>query len=306
MNILILKLGATGDVVRTTPLLRRLEGAVTWITAAKNVALLQGLERPVHCVSWEQRHQVADADYDLVIVLEDDRGSSAFAQTLRSGQRFGAYLDTDGAVRYTPDSRAWFDLSLISAFGKDRADILKLRNRKTYQEMIFEGLGLSFGGETYLTPEPVETGLSGDVAIAPEAGAVWPMKRWAYYDQLKQELEAKGLVVNVLQKRSTLLEHLCDVRNHRCLVSGDSLPMHLALGTGTRCVTLFNCTSPWEICEYGLQRKIVSPLLEEFFYKRGYDDRATKAISLEEVFNAVTSQLEMARKGERRFQSVPR
>ena len=68
--------------------------------------------------------------------------------------------------------------------------------------------------------------------------------------------------------------------------------MHFALGTGTRCVTLFNCTSPWEIYDYGIQTKIVSPLLEEFFYKRGYDERAVTAISVDEVFNAVMSQLE--------------
>jgi hypothetical protein len=68
--------------------------------------------------------------------------------------------------------------------------------------------------------------------------------------------------------------------------------MHFALGTGTRCVTLFTCTSPWEIYDYGVQRKIVSPLLEEFFYKRGYNERATTAISVDEVLNAVMTQLE--------------
>ena len=84
----------------------------------------------------------------------------------------------------------------------------------------------------------------------------------------------QGLMVNRAPQRSSLLEHLCDVQNHRCLVSGDSLPMHFALGTGTRCVSLFTCTSPWEIYDYGIQKKIVSPLLEEFFYKRGYDERS--------------------------------
>ena len=70
--------------------------------------------------------------------------------------------------------------------------------------------------------------------------------------------------------------------------------MHLALGTATRCVTLFNCTSPWEIHDYGIQTKIVSPLLEEFFYKRGYDNRATTAITVDEVETAVVTQLEAA------------
>ena len=97
----------------------------------------------------------------------------------------------------------------------------------------------------------------------------------------------------MLRQRPTLLEHMGDVRNHRCLVGGDSLPMHFALGTGTRCVTLFTCTSPWEIYDYGIQQKLVSPLLEEYFYKREYDHRATTAISLDEVFNAVMGQLKV-------------
>jgi ADP-heptose:LPS heptosyltransferase len=109
---------------------------------------------------------------------------------------------------------------------------------------------------------------------------------------LKQALEDRGLTVNVLPKRSSLLEHLADVQNHRCLVGGDSLPMHLALGTKTPCVTLFTCTSPWEIHDYGIQKKIVSPLLEQFFYERGYDERATTAITIDEVFDAVMAQLE--------------
>jgi ADP-heptose:LPS heptosyltransferase len=87
----------------------------------------------------------------------------------------------------------------------------------------------------------------------------------------------------VLPRRSSLLEHLGDVSSHRCLVSGDSLPMHLALGTGTPCVTIFTCTSPWEIHEYGVQRKIISPCLEDYFYQRGYDPRATSAVDVEVV-----------------------
>jgi hypothetical protein len=188
----------------------------------------------------------------------------------------------------------WFDLSLISSFGREAADKLKYRNRRTYQEMIFEGLGLEFDGEPYLLPGSLETDLCGDVAIAADAGHVWPMKKWAYYEDLKQRLEREGLVVNVLPKRSSLLEHLADVENHRCLVSGDSLPMHFALGRTTPCVTIFTCTSPWEIYNYGIQTKIVSPLLEQFFYKRGYDERATTAVSAQEVFDAVMAQLRAA------------
>lgn len=294
MNVLIIKLGATGDVVRTTPLLRRLGGSVTWITAAKNAVLLDGLSDNLRHFSWEARARALDIPYDLAINLEDTVDIAAFLKTVRPAEIFGAYLDSSQQLRYTDNSKCWFDLSLISSHGRAKADRLKLLNRQTYQQLIFSGLGFDFSGETYLLPQPIETGLSGDVAIAADSGPIWPMKRWDYYGQLKRDLEDSGLIVNVLPERSSLLEHLADVRNHCCLVGGDSLPMHLALGTGTPCVTLFTCTSPWEIHDYGIQKKIVSPLLEEFFYKRGYDKRATSAISVDEVRSAVMAQLDVA------------
>ena len=81
------------------------------------------------------------------------------------------------------------------------------------------------------------------------------------------------------------------LKNHRVVVSGDSLPMHFALGVGTKCVSLFTCTGPWEIHGYGLQTQIVSPLLAEFFFQRGMDERAIQAISLSEVLDATLAQL---------------
>jgi ADP-heptose:LPS heptosyltransferase len=294
MNIIVIKLGATGDVVRTTPLLRKLEGRITWITAAKNVSLLEGLQDNLRSLSWEQRQSVANESYDLLINLEDTLEAGQYVQTLKFGHLFGASLEANNRLVYTDDSRGWFDLSLISRFGKQQADRLKLKNRRTYQDLIFSGMGLRFEREGYRLPEPVWADLAGDVAIATEAGPVWPMKNWDHYNLLKQKLEDRGLIVNVLSRRATLLEHLADVRSHRCLVSGDSLPMHFALGTGVRCVTLFNCTSPWEIYDYGIQQKIISPLLTEFFYQRGCDPRATAAIDLDEVFNAVMSQLDVS------------
>jgi len=292
MSVLIIKLGATGDVVRTTPLLRRFDGPVSWVTAKGNLSLLEGIDRPVRCVSWEDRRGIADTVYDLVINLEDDLETSRFLKHLEFKQLFGAHLDRNDKLAYTSDSRDWFDLSLISAHGRQEADRLKLLNRRTYQELIFAGLGLGFSGEPYYLPPSQPTGLRGHVAISATAGAVWPMKKWAYYEELKNELESAGLTVNVLQTRLTLLEHLADVQGHSCLVSGDSLPMHLALGSGVRCVSIFTCTSPWEIYGYGLQQKIVSPLLEKFFYKRDHNQSATAAISVEQVMAAVIAQLD--------------
>ncbi|MFN0126419.1 MAG: glycosyltransferase family 9 protein [Verrucomicrobiales bacterium] len=301
MPTLILKLGATGDVVRTTTVLPRLlngrscGGEVTWVTAEKNLSMVDGLGG-VRAVGWERWEGALDREYDLVINLEDTDDVAELAEEAvrRSGGRarlFGAKRQAGGGLGYTEDAGGWFDLSLLSRFGRKRADGLKYENRRTYQDLLFEGLGWEFRGEAYALPRAEPTGLSGDVAISPVAGAVWPMKAWAYYGELQRELEGRGFTVNVLPTRATLLEHLGDVQGHRVLVSGDSLPMHLALGSGVRCVTLFNCTSPWEIHDYGLMSKLISPLLGEFFYQRGFDERATKAISLEEVLEATLKQM---------------
>jgi hypothetical protein len=292
MKYLIIKLGADGDVVRTTTLLRALKGEVTWVTAAKARVLVDGVREGLRCFTWEERDLARDQTYDLIINLEDTEDVGQYLQTVRHRRVFGARLNPDGALGYSEDSNGWFDLSLISRHGRAEADRLKLANRRTYQDLIFSGLGLSFTGERYCLPEAATTDLRGDIAMAPVAGAVWPMKNWAFYKELQAELETRGLLVNVLPRRATLLEHLGDVRNHRLLVSGDSLPMHFALGLGVRCVSLFTCTGPWEIFGYGIQEKIVSPLLGDYFFKRGFEARATEAIPLETVLDAVLRGIE--------------
>src|SRR4051794_36166824 len=122
MRVLFIKLGATGDVVRTTPLLTRLRGDVTWVTAAKNKPLLIGLPQEVRCLSWEGRQAATDRKYDLVINLEDDIETSAFLKEISFTRLFGAYLTPDNELRYTDDAQRWFDLSLISKYGREEAD----------------------------------------------------------------------------------------------------------------------------------------------------------------------------------------
>src|SRR5205809_158885 len=140
MNVLIAKLGATGDVVRTTPLIGRLPGRITWLTADKNKVLFEGVSHSVRCFSWDDRDQLRDRRYDLAINLEDTVEVASFVRSLPSQQIWGAYLNATGGVSYTQDFSDWFDLSIISVHGRVKADELKFRNRLTYQELVFKGL----------------------------------------------------------------------------------------------------------------------------------------------------------------------
>src|SRR5262245_21642284 len=132
MNVLILKLGATGDVVRTTPLLGRLQSFVTWITSAKNLVLLEGLADNLRHFSWEARATALDMSYDLAINLEDTLEVALFVKSVGPAEIFGAYADSSNQLHYTTNSKCWFDLSLISSYGRQDADRLKLLNRQTY------------------------------------------------------------------------------------------------------------------------------------------------------------------------------
>ena len=287
MKTLIVKLGATGDVVRTTPLLNILPDEIDWITRDENVIMLTGNSKINQCIPWSRALIHLKSQYDLVINLEDSIEVAQFLNRIKYKDFFGSYVDKSNRLVYTESSKEWFDMSLISRYGKGRADEVKFRNRKSYQEIVFGALGYFFNGEKYFLPAPAQPGVKGDIAIASKSGAVWPMKNWAYYDELKSMLEDAGYKVNMLPLRPTLIEHIADVQNHKYLICGDSLPMHIALGSGIKCVTLFQCTSPWEIYDYGLQTKIVSPLLERFFYKRSFDIKATTCILLEDVYEKV-------------------
>lgn len=288
MSTLILKLGAAGDVVRTTTLLHVIDDEVTWITDAKNLELVcEG----VRVFSWEDRRKALDRCYQFVINLEDEIEVARFlSRSVEFERFFGAYMersDPKPLVGYTVSSAPWFNMSMSSVFDKATANRLKFDNRRSYQEIIFSCLGKEFKGQKYSLPKATPTDLHGDIAISPFAGPTWPNKGWFYYEDLKKILEKRGYSVNFLPRRDTLREHLADVQQHRLLVSGDSLPMHLALGSGIPCVTLFNCTSPWEIYDYGLQTKLISPLLEGFWYQRGFEEKATDAIRIGEVLEAV-------------------
>lgn len=283
MKTLIIKYGASGDVVRTTTLLNVLKGDIDWITAPVNVQLLNGLSQISQVFTDGNFETIKNNKYDLVINLEDSFEAAELVSNIKFKNLFGAYLNKSGKIEYTENSKAWFDLSLISKYGIEKANIFKYENQSSFQELVFDGLGFKFNGEPYLLPKSPETNLFGDIAISPKAGKVWPMKNWKYYDELASILKEEGFVVNYLPQRETMLEHLSDVRNHKFLISGDSLPMHFALGSSVKCISLFICTSPTEIFDYGIQKKIISPQLDKYFYRRDYDENAVKSISLENV-----------------------
>lgn len=286
---LIVKLGAAGDVVRTTPLLRLLaDHEVEWITSPASAPLLSGTLARVHASAAEIP---VGAFYDLVISLEEDfEQLSQIHSRLRCRQIIGAYPASAGRVHYTPELRDWYDMSLISTYGLREANRLKLLNRRSYQEILFAGLGAQFNGEEYILPPPPDTGMRGDIALIDVAGGRWSNKQWRHFASLAVQLAEFGRV-NILPWRNSVLDHLADINGHRIIVSLDSLPLHLGLGLKKTTFGIFNCTSPWEIYPYGRMTRLISPRLEEFYYLTQPHVDATQALAVDDVFDAVRMTL---------------
>ncbi len=87
--------------------------------------------------------ELENNEYDLIINLDDDYDACKLATKIKHKKIIGAYLDNNKKT-YTEDSSPWFDIGLISKFGKEKADELKAQNKNTYPEILYKILDLEY------------------------------------------------------------------------------------------------------------------------------------------------------------------
>jgi heptosyltransferase II len=285
-KILIVKIGALGDVVRTTPILRVLKGNIFWITSKEAFEILPKI-KSLKILNPEKIDTLRNLDFDLILNLEEDENLAKNLSELKTKKLIGVYFDfKKNKLSYTKESRKWYDMSLISKYGKEKADLLKWKNRKSYQEILFGMIGKKFKGEEYWLNYRIRPSKTKEIIVVIEkrAGKVWPMKVWPYYDELKKKIEKAGYKVFYLKQRRSLIDYMKDIDKANILICGDTLAMHLGLYLRKRIIALFLCTSPWEIYDYNIMKKIINPHLKESFYRRDYDEKLVRGINVEKVF----------------------
>jgi heptosyltransferase-2 len=164
-RILILKLAAMGDVLRTTPLLRGLRRAyagchITWLTEPDVLPMLRGIAEidrllPYTC---ETTLQIENEVFDEFYCFDKEPKATALAKKVRAGRKVGFGMSELGNVMpLNKESEYTFELGIN--------DPLKFRvNTKTYPELIFECAGLPY-------PEPQKYIFPDFSAEIAEAGA---------------------------------------------------------------------------------------------------------------------------------------
>lgn len=141
-RILIVKLAAVGDVLRTTSILpalkKRYSGSeITWVTKAGAAPLLHGNPMIDRVLVTEGNYQefLRNEAFDLGICLDADPHSATIHSIAECKDRRGFVCDRAGKV-HPVDARGqeWWLMGLN--------DELKKANRKTYQEIMYGICGL--------------------------------------------------------------------------------------------------------------------------------------------------------------------
>ena len=327
MRILLVKLGAIGDVLRTTALLSGLSekyqpAEIDWITSDISRELLEWNSYLHRVFAWEERDGVNN--YDLVIGLEDEKDVCRFVSTLNAKGVVGAYLEK-GKIVYTPS--AWFDMSMISSLGLERANELKKKNQKSYQQHMADLLGIRVSPYVFkLIPEEIEAGrkLIRELGISKSdrvigintgAGRRWPQKSWGIEQTIdlvkliKNKLGAVSLILGGIDERErnkaithetgmpeagvhSLRGFASVIDQCQLLLSSDSLALHFGIALKKRLVILFGPTSAAEIEVYGLGEKLTAPVDCVTCYKKECEVKPScmDSISVKSVFSALRNE----------------
>jgi heptosyltransferase-2 len=292
MKNLIIKVGALGDVLRTTPIFKILKGDNYLLSDEKTKEFISEGKYIKRIIHYEEKDKLLKFDFNLVLNLEEDKETAEFVNNLKFKKLIGVFYSTKkNLIDCTKESKYWFDMSLVSKLGIKKANELKFKNRKSYQEILFSMIGKKFKGEECILKKPSNsskpTNKEPIIAIEKRSGVKWPMKVWPFYDDLAKELKNLGAKVYFLRQRKTIQDYIRDINKCHILISGDTFAMHIGLALKKKLVTIFTCTSPWEIYDYGRMIKIINPKLKEAFYRRDYDFNLVSKITVDQVLDAV-------------------
>ena len=287
LRVLIIKLGATGDVLRTTDLLgsiRELYPAchITWICGTGSYELIRyipEIARPL-AMTVDSLAILDAEEFDISINLDLAPEAAALHSRVKAREKKGFGASSRGAVfPYNTAAEEWFEMSLW--------DDLKKANTRTYQSHMRTVIGaedknhsiitpllpdyqhkaLSFALEHQLkTEQPV-------IGLNPGAGGRWQHKKWTVdgyaelASRLVNELDTRilflygpvdiALAKEIMSQVSvpftdgglhpSLLEFFAYMDICDIVVTGDTFALHAALGLKKRVVCLVGPTSAAEL-----------------------------------------------------------
>lgn len=290
IRVLVLKLGAMGDALRTTPVLAALKRLythcrITWVTDPASYPVLAGnpLIDSLLLTSFDQIFPLTAQRFDLLLCLDKDPVVTSLAMRVDSIVRRGFAMSPFGTLDIFNDASSY-----ALELGLD--DELKFRqNTKTYQQIIYEMAELPFTRDEYIyrIPEndlnesrilfesfqPEGTGPA--IGLNTGCGDVFATKKWpdSHFIELarmlrkrldarifllggKSELASNAFVAEALKGQvvetgaNPLGVFAGLLQQMDAVVASDTMALHLALAVKTPVIGLFGPTCAQEIDFY--------------------------------------------------------
>ncbi|MEK7251167.1 MAG: glycosyltransferase family 9 protein [Bacteroidota bacterium] len=198
-NILVIKLGALGDVIRTTPLLHRFKkefphARIWWLTLSPDIVPRSMVDvvlpfTPEGVVVLQQTH------FTFAVNLDKDKEACALMNSISSDVKKG-YMLKNGKP-------APIDNDAVHKFMTGVFDDLNKANTKSYLEEIFEICGMKFAGEKYILDSHADKGYVWKlpkkkkiVGLNSGCGGRWSSRLWAEKNwvALAKKLKKAGYV----------------------------------------------------------------------------------------------------------------
>jgi len=331
MKILIIKTGALGDVLRTSFLAqalkdkyKRINPKIFWLTSQSASQFFINNPYIDNLIISEERDKLKKINLDLVINLEESQEDAEFTSLLKSKKIIGVFLNKKKEIDYTKESSYWFDMSMISKFGKEKADFFKKKNKKTHRQIMSEIIGIDWREyEPFLRLTDKQRKIAqefsdkhtfskSDLIIGINTGSAdrWPKalsikKTIEIIEDIYKKYQAKILLFggpNEIKRNREILKSIkfpiidtgCEnnlvefpalISVCNLVITTDSLGLHIALALKRKTICLIGPTSPSEIDMYGLGEKIIAKSKEVCSYKTETD--CMDKIDLNEIKTAI-------------------
>jgi heptosyltransferase-2 len=268
-RILIIKLGAIGDVIRTTPLLVKFkkqypDSHITWITKHPEI-LPQKYIDAVLKPDYNSVLLVQNSSFDIAVNLDKDKEACFLIKQADAKEKFGfSWSDNNHIIGLSEAANEKILTGLFDNYSKS--------NTKSYQEEIFEICGFNFKNEHNILH--VDENLSGKWQIIRKESSgkkiiglntgcgkrwpsrMWPKDHWVSLIKLLQNSNYFPVLLggedehqmNTVYFKETgsyypghypVKEFIAIVNNCDLIVTAVSMSLHIAAGLGKQ-VVLFN------------------------------------------------------------------
>lgn len=279
-KILIIKLGAIGDVIRTTPLVVRFRKLypdchITWVTHSPDVLPADQVDVIVR-FEFASIYAVQNQQFDIAINLDKETEACSLLKDVNANEKYGFTWENFHIALATPNAEHKLITGLFDNISKT--------NTKNYLEEIFEICHLTFEGEPYLLNynqelakkwQSIRTKADGKKIVGLNTGCgkrwqtrLWPDDYWVklismlkdggFYPVLLGGSDEHDKNTSLTYKTHTyypgyysLQEFISLTSNCDLIVTQVSMMMHIAIGLKKPMVLMNNIFNKHEFELYG-------------------------------------------------------